>query len=121
MSNGVNHLAAMNWMYDFMPNYGVIIIIFVFVFRLIIHPVTKKSQISMSKMSKLAPMAAEIKKKYANNKAEMNKQMMALYKEQGISPVAGMLPMFIQMPIWISLYSAIYASISLRGAAFRHP
>ncbi|UCC22145.1 MAG: YidC/Oxa1 family insertase periplasmic-domain containing protein [Planctomycetota bacterium] len=111
-------LAVMKWMYGFISNYGVVIIILVFVVRLALHPLSKKSQVSMSKMGKLAPMAEQIKKKYANNKAEMNKQLMALYREQGASPVMGMLPMFVQMPIWIALYSAIYASIELRGAPF---
>jgi YidC/Oxa1 family membrane protein insertase len=111
-------LAIMKWMYTFIPNYGVVIIILVFLMRLIIHPLTKKGQVSMSKMSKLAPKAEEIKKKYANNKAEMNKQMMALYREQGASPVMGFLPMMVQMPIWIALWSAVYASIDLRGAPF---
>jgi YidC/Oxa1 family membrane protein insertase len=111
-------LAVMTWMYGFIGNYGVVIIILVFLVRLGLHPLTKKSQVSMSKMSKLAPKTEEIKKKYAKNKAEMNKQLMALYKEQGATPIMGMLPMFVQMPIWIALYSAIYASIELRGAAF---
>jgi len=111
-------LAIMKWMYGFIGNYGIVIIILVFLMRLAMHPITKKSQVSMSKMSKLAPKAEEIKKKYANNKAEMNKQMMALYREQGASPVMGFLPMMIQMPIWIALWSAVYASIELRGAAF---
>jgi YidC/Oxa1 family membrane protein insertase len=111
-------LAIMKWMYAVIPNYGIVIIILVFLMRLVLHPITKKSQVSMSKMSKLAPRAEEIKKKYANNKAEMNKQMMALYREQGASPIMGMLPMMAQMPIWIALWSAVYASIDLRGAAF---
>jgi YidC/Oxa1 family membrane protein insertase len=111
-------LAIMKAMYVVIPNYGVVIIILVLLMRLLMHPVTKKSQVSMSKMSKLAPRAEEIKKKYANNKAEMNKKLMELYREQGASPITGMLPMFVQMPIWIALWSAIYASIDLRGAAF---
>ncbi len=111
-------LASMRWMYTFIPNYGVVIIIFVFFVRICLHPLTKKGQVSMSRMGQLAPKAEEIKKKYANDKAEMNKHVMALYKEQGASPISGMLPMMVQMPIWISLYSAIYASIELRGAAF---
>jgi YidC/Oxa1 family membrane protein insertase len=111
-------LALMKWMHIVIPNYGVVIIILVFLMRLIMHPVTKKSQVSMSKMSTLAPKVEEIKKKYANNKAEMNKQMMALYREQGASPVMGMLPMMVQMPVWIALWSAINASVDLRGAAF---
>ncbi len=111
-------LAAMKWMYGFIGNYGIVIIILVFCVRLAMHPITKKSQVSMSKFSKMAPRAEEIKKKYANNKAEMQKQLMALYRESGSSPIMGFLPMLIQMPIWIALYSAIYASIELRGAAF---
>jgi YidC/Oxa1 family membrane protein insertase len=111
-------LATMAWLYRFIPNYGIVIIIFVFVVRILLHPITKKSQVSMMKMSKLAPKSEEIKKKYADNKAEMNKQMMVLYKEHGASPVLGCLPMLLQMPIWIALYSAIYAGIEFRGAKF---
>jgi len=111
-------LALMKWMYGFIANYGVVIIILVFLMRLVMHPVTKKSQLSMSKMTRLAPKAEEIKKKYANNKTEMNKRMMALYREQGASPVMGMLPMMVQMPIWIALWSAVYTGIELRGAQF---
>ncbi|MHC4635006.1 MAG: YidC/Oxa1 family insertase periplasmic-domain containing protein [Planctomycetota bacterium] len=111
-------LGTMGWLYEFIPNYGVIIIIIVFLIRLVLHPITKKSQISMSKMQKLGPKVAELKKKYASNKAELQKQTMALYREQGASPIMGFLPMLVQMPIWISLYSAIYASVALRGAAF---
>ena len=111
-------ISLMKWMYGFISNYGVVIIILVFLIRLVMHPITKKSQVSMSKFSKLAPKVAELKKKYANNKAELNKQTMALYREQGASPIMGFLPMMAQMPVWIALYSAIYASIELRGAAF---
>jgi YidC/Oxa1 family membrane protein insertase len=111
-------LAVMKWMYFVIPNYGVVIIILVLVMRLVLHPVTRHSQVAMHKMSKLAPRAEEIKKKYANNKAEMNKKLMELYREQGASPITGMLPMFLQMPIWIALWSAIYTSIALRGAPF---
>jgi YidC/Oxa1 family membrane protein insertase len=111
-------LAAMDWLYRFIPNYGIVIIIFVFVVRVLLHPITKKSQVSMMKMSKLAPMAEEIKKKYGDNKAEMQKQLGSLYKEQGVAPILGCLPMLLQMPIWIALYSAIYAGIEFRGAAF---
>jgi YidC/Oxa1 family membrane protein insertase len=111
-------LALMKWMYGIICNYGVVIIILVFLIRIVIHPLTKKSQVSMNKFGKVAPKAEELKKKYANNKAELNKQLMALYREQGASPIMGMLPMMVQMPIWIALYSAIYASIELRGAPF---
>ena len=111
-------ITLMDLMHKVLLNYGLVIIIFVFIVRLLMHPLTRKSQVSMSKMGKLAPMVEEIKKKYANDKVEMNKRMMALYKGQGASPFLGMLPMLIQMPIWVALYTAIDASISLRGAQF---
>lgn len=111
-------MAIMRSMYNIVPNYGVVIIVLVFLMRLAMHPVTKKSQISMMKMQKLGPKMEEIKKKYANNKAEMNKKVMALYKTEGVSPISSMLPMMIQMPIWIALWTAINTSIDLRGAGF---
>ncbi|MHC4455823.1 MAG: YidC/Oxa1 family insertase periplasmic-domain containing protein [Planctomycetota bacterium] len=116
-------LALMKWMYDFIGNYGIVIIILVFLVRLAMHPITKKSQISMQKFTKIlsSPEIQEIRKKYAKNQVEMNRQILAFQKERGISPatpIMGMLPMFVQMPVWISLYSAIYTSIELRGAPF---
>ena len=111
----------MNTMYTLMGplgNYGIVIMFLVFLVRLLLHPITKKSQVSMMKMQKLGPKMKEIQAKYANNKAEMNKQVMAMYREQGVSPVSGMLPMMLQMPIWIALWTAVYTSIDLRGAGF---
>ena len=111
----------MNTMYGLMGpfgNYGVVIMILVFLVRLAMHPITKKSQVSMMKMQKLSPKMQEIQKKYANNKQEMNKQVMQLYRDSGVSPVSSMLPMMLQMPIWIALWTAVYTSIDLRGAGF---
>ena len=113
-------MAVMKAMYTAMGplgNYGVVIMVLVFLVRLIMHPVTKKSQVSMMRMQKLGPMMEELKKKY-KDKAELNKKVMQLYKEQGVSPLSSFLPMMIQMPIWIALWSAINASFDLRGAAF---
>jgi YidC/Oxa1 family membrane protein insertase len=112
-------LALMKWVHTLTAlNYGWIIIILVLLVRLALHPITKSSQVSMMKAQKLGPKAEEIKKKYADNKQEMNRRLMELYKEQGFSPILGCLPMLFQMPIWIALYSAIYAGIELRGAKF---
>jgi YidC/Oxa1 family membrane protein insertase len=79
----------MNTLYMMMGplgNYGVVIIVLVFLVRLAMHPITKKSQVSMMKMQKLGPKMKEIQAKYANNKQEMNKQVMAMYREQGSRP-----------------------------------
>jgi YidC/Oxa1 family membrane protein insertase len=116
-------LAIMKGLYGFIPNYGVVIIILVLLVRLILHPLTKKSQVSMSEYSKFnaLPEVQEIRKKYGKNLMEMNRHISELQKKHGLSHsamVMGMLPTMVQMPIWIALYSAIYASIDLRGAEF---
>ncbi len=111
----------MKWMYTLMGplgNYGIVIMVLVFLVRLVLHPVTKHSQISMMKMQKLGPKMQELQQKYANNKTELNKQVMSLYRDGGVSPVSSMLPMFLQMPIWIALWTAVYVSIDLRGQGF---
>ncbi|MCD6175422.1 MAG: YidC/Oxa1 family insertase periplasmic-domain containing protein [Planctomycetes bacterium] len=111
----------MNTMFTLMGplgNYGVVIMVLVGLVRLAMHPITKKSQVSMMKMQKLAPKMKEIQAKYAGNKQEMNKQVMAMYRDHGASPISGMLPMMLQMPIWIALWTAVYTSIDLRGAGF---
>ena len=116
-------LAIMKWMHGFIPNYGWVIIILVLLFRLLMHPITKKSQVSMSKLQKVLndPEIQEIKKKYAKKPLEMQKHISEFQKQKGVSPASGftsMLPMMVQMPIWIALWSAVYTSIDLRGAAF---
>ncbi len=99
-------------------DWGLAIIALVLVVRLLLHPITKKSQISMSKMSKMGPEMERLKKKYGDNKEELNKAMMAFYKEQGITPILGCLPMFLQMPIWIALWSSLQSTFELRHAPF---
>ena len=114
-------LGLMKGMYTLMGpfgNYGVVIILLVFMMRLVMHPVTKKSQVSMMGLQKLGPKMEEIKTKYANNPKEMQKKQAELYREAGVNPVMGILPMFIQMPIWMALWTAVYTSLDLRGAAF---
>ena len=99
-------------------DWGLAIIALVVLVRLLLHPVTKKSQVSMMKMSKFGPELERLRKKYADNKDELNKAMMGFYKEQGFSPVLGCLPMFLQMPIWIALWSALNSTFELRHAPF---
>ncbi|MCE5327777.1 MAG: YidC/Oxa1 family insertase periplasmic-domain containing protein [Planctomycetaceae bacterium] len=99
-------------------NYGVAIIILVALVRLVLHPLTRRSQLSMMKMQKLGPKMQQIKEKYADDKDTLQKEMMKFYKEQGASPILGCLPMFLQMPIWIALWTSLQASVELRHAAF---
>lgn len=99
-------------------NYGVAIIILVLLVRLVLHPLTKRSQVSMMGMQKLGPKIAKLKEKYADDKNTLNKEMMKVYKKHGASPMLGCLPMFLQMPIWFALFGGLNASIELRHAAF---
>ncbi len=107
-------LQILKWIYAVVHNYGIAIIFLVLLVRFLLHPITKKSQVNMQKMSKLGPKMEEVKKKYANNPQELQRQTMALYKEQGWTPILGCLPMFLQMPIWIALYTAVDSNIAMR-------
>ena len=102
-------------------NYGVVIMFLVFLMRLLMHPVTKKSQVTMMKVQKLGPKLQEVQKKYKSSPQEMHRRMGEVYQEAGMtqfSPMVGMLPMLLQMPVWIALWTAVYTSIDLRGAPF---
>ena len=99
-------------------DWGIAIILLVGVVRLALHPITKKSQIQMMKMGKMGPELERLKKKYADDKDELNKQMVQFYKTQGATPILGCLPMFLQMPIWIALYSALQSTFELRQSPF---
>ncbi|MDY6913095.1 MAG: YidC/Oxa1 family insertase periplasmic-domain containing protein, partial [Planctomycetota bacterium] len=99
-------------------NYGVAIILLVILVRVVLHPLTKKSQVSMMKMQKLGPQMQKLKEKYADDKEALNREMMKFYKQQGTTPLLGCLPMLLQMPIWIALFTALRALVELRHAAF---
>ena len=115
---------GMMWLLDFFHdtltfrNYGLAIILLVVLVRICLHPLTKKQQVSMTRMQKLAPEMEKVKKKYANDKAKLNAEMMKVYKSQGATPLLGCLPMLLQMPILIALWTSINTSVELRHAAF---
>jgi len=99
-------------------NYGLAIMILVVLVRLVLHPLTKKSQVSMMNMQKLGPEMERLKKKYADDKETLQKEMMKFYKQQGATPLLGCAPMLLQMPIWIALWGSLSAAVELRHAAF---
>ncbi|HNQ22986.1 MAG TPA: YidC/Oxa1 family insertase periplasmic-domain containing protein [Phycisphaerae bacterium] len=114
-------LWLLNGLHRVVFNYGVAIIILVLIVRGLLHPLTKKGQVDMvrmqHRMQELAPKIEEIKKKYANDKARMNQEMMKL----NINPVGQMmtcLPMFIQMPIWVALWLSLSNNIEMRHEPF---
>jgi YidC/Oxa1 family membrane protein insertase len=107
---GVFHTMARDW--------GLAIICLVILVRLALHPITKRSQVSMMKMGKMGPEMERLRKKYGDNKEELQKAMWEFQKQQGFTPILGCLPMFLQMPIWIALWSALNTTFELRHSSF---
>jgi YidC/Oxa1 family membrane protein insertase len=104
-------------------NYGIAILMITFLVRAMLHPLTRKSQMSMHKMQKLGPEIKKIKDKYEGKtsqeaKQKMTTETMALYSKNGVNPVAGCLPVFIQMPVFFALYNVLNYTYELRHAKF---
>ena len=102
----------------FIPNYGFVIIVFSLIIKIALHPLTRTSMKGMRKMQALTPMMNEIREKYKDDPQKMNAQVMNLYKEYGVNPAGGCLPLLLQMPILFALYSVFRSTIDLRQANF---
>ncbi len=100
------------------PNYGIVIIIFALLIKLLLYPLTHKSFENSMKMQKVQPYLTEIQKKYKSDPMKMQQEMSKVKKEHGVSTLGGCLPMLIQMPIFFALYPTLRYSIALRGASF---
>ena len=99
-------------------NFGIAIILMTILVRVAMFPLTKKQQASMQKMQKLGPKMKAIKEKFKSNKQKQNQEVMKLYKEHGVNPASGCLPMIIQIPIFFGLFSALRHAIDLRNQCF---
>ena len=111
-------LWLLNWLYGYVGNYGVAIIIITILIKLVFWPITSKGMRSMKNMQKLQPKVAKLKEKYKDDPTKMNQEMMALYKTYKVNPVGGCLPMLIQIPFFFALYRVLMAAIELRHAPF---
>jgi YidC/Oxa1 family membrane protein insertase len=106
----VFHSALRDW--------GLAIIALVCLVRLILHPITKQSQISMSRMTKMGPEMERLKARHKDDPDALKKAQVEFYREQGVAPFLGCLPMFLQMPIWIALWSSLQSTFEIRHARF---
>jgi YidC/Oxa1 family membrane protein insertase len=111
-------LSLLNWLYRVLHNYGVAIILLATLVRVLLHPLNTMSMKSMRAMQRIQPEIERIKEKFKNDPQAMNTAVMALYKEQKVNPAGGCLPMLLQMPLFIALYSVLYNAIELRQAPF---
>ena len=109
---------AINWFFDYAGNFGLAIIAFTILMRLILFPLAQASFKSMAKMKKLQPDMQRLKETYPNDRQKMQQELMALYKREGANPVAGCLPILVQIPIFFSLYKVLFVTIEMYHAPF---
>ena len=105
-------------LYEIIPNYGVLLIVFSILVKVVLHPLTRKSYKSTKEMQAIQPLVAELKNKHKGDSQKLNQETMKLYKEHGVNPLGGCLPMLLQMPILFSLFSVFRSTIEFRGAPF---
>lgn len=108
----------LNFLYSIIPIWGICIIIFAIILKLLLYPLTHKAFESSTKMQKVQPIVKEIQAKYKSDPKTMNAEMKKVYKEHGVNPLGGCLPMLLQMPVIFALYPILRYSISLRQASF---
>lgn len=113
-------IPVFNWLGKFMSNYGLIILVLTILIKIVLSPLTYKTYISQAKMRFLAPDIAKINEKYPNQEDAIKKQQktMELYRLAGANPMGGCLPMLLQMPILIAMFTFFPSSIELRGQSF---
>jgi YidC/Oxa1 family membrane protein insertase len=106
------------FLHSFIANYGLVILVFSIIIKVLLHPLTRTSMRSMRKLQALQPMMNEIREKYKGDTEKMGQAQMNLYKEYGINPASGCLPLLLQMPILFALYQVFRSTIGLRQAEF---
>lgn len=105
-------------LYDFIPNYGIVIILFAFLVKIITLPLSIRQFKSMQAMKDLQPKIDEMKKKFKKDPQKLNSEMMKMYKANGVNPLSGCLPLLPQMPLFFALFSVFRSTILLRDAPF---
>ena len=123
---GWQWLSSVSWLvynimvmlYGFIPNYGVVVVLFAILIKLVTYPLMAKQLRSSKKMQEISPLMNQIKIKYKNNPTLQQQKMAALFQENKINPLAGCLPLLIQMPILMSVFMVFRNTIAFRGESF---
>ena len=117
-------LAGVKLCYRVVPNWGLAIILLTIVIKLLFFPLTYSSTKSMARMAELQPKVKALRAKYKKSKTDieqrrqMNEEMMRLYKEEGINPAGGCLPLLIQLPVFVAVYQMLATAIEFRNSPF---
>ncbi len=109
---------AIDWFFHLTGNFGVAILLVTVIVKAIFFPLANKSYVSMSKMKLVQPQMTEIREKYGDDRQKQQQALMELYKKEKINPLAGCLPILIQIPVFFSLYKVLFVTIEMRHAPF---
>lgn len=104
--------------YSLIPVWGLCIILVSLIVYAVMFPLTMKSLLSMRKMQAIQPKIKQVQEKFKNNPEKVNQEILALYKQHGVNPLGGCLPMILQMPIFVGLYQVLWRSFYFRGESF---
>jgi YidC/Oxa1 family membrane protein insertase len=109
---------AMDWIYRHVGNFGIAILIVTVIIKIFFFPLANKSYASMAKMKAVQPEMMAIRERFADDKMKQQQAMMELYKKEKINPIAGCLPIVIQIPVFFALYKVLFITIEMRHARF---
>jgi YidC/Oxa1 family membrane protein insertase len=109
---------ALDWFYHLVGNFGVAILLVTVLVKLLFFPLANKSYASMAKMKSVQPQLAALKERYPDDKVKQQQEMMEIYKKEKINPIAGCLPVALQIPVFFSLYKVLFVTIEMRHAPF---
>ena len=106
------------FLYNYIPNYGFVLLVFSVAVKILVYPLTKKSYVSTKKMQAVQPMLNDLREKHKNDQRKFAQVQMNLFKEHGVNPLSGCVPILLQMPLLFALFTVFRSSIELRGAPF---
>ena len=109
---------AINWLFGVFGNFGLAVLGFTVIVKLIFFPLANKSYRSMAKMRLLAPKLQTLRERFGDDRMKLNQEMMALYKTEKVNPAAGCLPVLLQIPVFFALYKVLFVTIEMRHAPF---
>jgi YidC/Oxa1 family membrane protein insertase len=109
---------AINWLFGVLGNFGLAVLGFTVIVKLIFFPLANKSYRSMAKMRLLAPKLQTLRERFSDDRMKLNQEMMALYKAENVNPAAGCLPVLLQIPVFFALYKVLFVTIEMRHAPF---
>ncbi len=108
----------LHWLHEHVGNMGIAIITLTILIRSAVFPLTNTSYRSFAKMKKVAPLISDLRESYGDDKQKLQEEIVKLYSREGVNPLAGCLPIFVQIPIFFSLYKVFVVTIEMRHAPF---